>query len=54
LRFDFAVVVVQVLMRGFAERTGFMLWDWFAFSMFYRLENPVVFGLVGIEQRSVI
>jgi len=54
LRFDFAVVVVQVLMRGFAERTGFMLRDWIASTKFYRLENPVMFGLVGIEQRSVI
>ena len=54
LRTDLAVVVIQVLMRGFTERALFGLRDGFSRLEFDRFERPAMFGLMRFEQRSVV
>jgi hypothetical protein len=49
-----AVVVVQVLVRGFAERALFGLRNGFSVLELDRLERPAVPGLMSLEQRLVI
>jgi hypothetical protein len=54
LRTFLAVVVVQILVRSFAERALFGLWDGFPVLDLDRLERSLVSGLVSLEQRQVI
>jgi hypothetical protein len=54
LRADFPVVVVQVLMRGFAEGTLFGLWDRFPVSDLDGFKRPAMLGLISFKQCPVI
>ena len=50
----FAVVVIQVLVRGFTRRTLLSLRDGFPVLDFDGLKRMAVFGLISFEQCSVI
>lgn len=49
LRSFFAVVVIQVLMRRFAEGALFGLRDWESVADLNGLERPAMFGLAGFK-----
>ena len=50
----FTVVVVQVLVRGFAEGALFGLWDGFSVLNLDGLERTTMLALISLKQRPVI
>jgi len=50
----FAVVVVQISVRRFAERALFCLRDRFSAAKLDGFELPALLGLMSFQQRSVI
>ena len=54
LRTYFTVVVIQELMRGFAERALFSLRDGFPRLEFNRFKWPAMLGLMSLKQYFVV
>jgi len=54
LRAFFSVVVVQILVRGLAERALFGLRNGFSVLNFDGLKRPAVVSLISLEQRPVV